>query len=173
MVRQVHNITNSVVQDFTANALLALGASPIMSDSVEEAAELMERFQRAEYQHRHPTKNSSRHVSRRTNGPQIRQTGYARSCRCRSDPGCAETNRRPAAVRTRTIVRGNLAEISVLAGLEWGRKRRRLEPRTRASRRDRWCCCPEYRHRRCRAPEGSIMPRMESGLFRSRTAIRL
>src|ERR1700693_1588784 len=37
----VYNITNSVVQDFTANALLALGASPIMSDSVEEAAELV------------------------------------------------------------------------------------------------------------------------------------
>ena len=37
----VHNITNSVVQDFTANALLALGASPIMSDSVEETEELV------------------------------------------------------------------------------------------------------------------------------------
>src|SRR5208337_1854995 len=42
MVPLVYNITNSVVQDFTANALLALGASPIMSDSVEEAAELVE-----------------------------------------------------------------------------------------------------------------------------------
>ena len=38
MVPLVYNITNSVVQDFTANALLALGASPIMSDAVEEAA---------------------------------------------------------------------------------------------------------------------------------------
>src|SRR6476659_2121436 len=37
----VHNITNSVVQDFTANALLALGASPIMSDSVDETEELV------------------------------------------------------------------------------------------------------------------------------------
>ena len=37
----VHNITNSVVQDFTANALLALGASPIMSDSVYETRELV------------------------------------------------------------------------------------------------------------------------------------
>ena len=42
MVPLVYSITNSVVQDFTANALLALGASPIMSDSVEEAAELVE-----------------------------------------------------------------------------------------------------------------------------------
>src|SRR5271170_929096 len=37
----VYNITNSVVQDFTANALLALGASPIMSDSVDETEELV------------------------------------------------------------------------------------------------------------------------------------
>ena len=37
----VHNITNSVVQDFTANALLALGASPIMSDCIDETAELV------------------------------------------------------------------------------------------------------------------------------------
>src|ERR1700722_20694239 len=37
----VHNITNSVVQDFTANALLALGASPIMSDAIDETAELV------------------------------------------------------------------------------------------------------------------------------------
>src|ERR1700759_5305950 len=37
----VHNITNSVVQDFTANALLALGASPIMSASIEETEELV------------------------------------------------------------------------------------------------------------------------------------
>src|ERR1700731_5274762 len=37
----VHNITNSVAQDFTANALLALGASPIMSDSIDETEELV------------------------------------------------------------------------------------------------------------------------------------
>ena len=49
----VHNITNSVVQDFTANALLALGASPIMSDSVDETEELVAASQRAQHQHRH------------------------------------------------------------------------------------------------------------------------
>ena len=37
----VYNITNSVVEDFTANALLALGASPIMSDSIDETEELV------------------------------------------------------------------------------------------------------------------------------------
>ena len=35
----VLSLTNSVVREFTANALLGLGASPIMSDAFEEIAE--------------------------------------------------------------------------------------------------------------------------------------
>ncbi len=38
----VHNITNYVVMNFTANALLALGASPIMAHAIEEVEELVE-----------------------------------------------------------------------------------------------------------------------------------
>ncbi|WP_405116831.1 hydroxyethylthiazole kinase [Paenibacillus sp. FSL K6-1217] len=34
----VHNITNIVVANFTANGLLALGASPFMADAIEEVA---------------------------------------------------------------------------------------------------------------------------------------
>ena len=37
----VHNITNFVVMNTTANALLALGASPIMSHSVEDLEDLV------------------------------------------------------------------------------------------------------------------------------------
>jgi hydroxyethylthiazole kinase len=37
----VHNITNFVVMNTTANALLALGASPIMAHSPEEVEELV------------------------------------------------------------------------------------------------------------------------------------
>lgn len=36
----VHCITNHVVANFQANGLLALGASPIMADAIEEAAEI-------------------------------------------------------------------------------------------------------------------------------------
>lgn len=36
----VHNITNFVVMNNTANALLALGASPVMAHAVEEVAEM-------------------------------------------------------------------------------------------------------------------------------------
>jgi len=36
----VHNITNYVVMNTTANALLAIGASPVMAHAVEEVAEM-------------------------------------------------------------------------------------------------------------------------------------
>ncbi|MBE3596915.1 MAG: hydroxyethylthiazole kinase [Hydrogenibacillus sp.] len=36
----IHCITNTVVQNFTANGLLSLGASPVMSDAPEEAGEM-------------------------------------------------------------------------------------------------------------------------------------
>lgn len=36
----VHNITNYVAMNFTANALLAAGASPVMAHAVEEVAEM-------------------------------------------------------------------------------------------------------------------------------------
>ncbi|WP_462409809.1 hydroxyethylthiazole kinase [Neobacillus sp. Marseille-QA0830] len=36
----VHNITNTVVTNFTANGLLALGASPVMANAPEEVADM-------------------------------------------------------------------------------------------------------------------------------------
>lgn len=36
----IHNITNAVVMNYTANGLLALGASPIMSNAVQEAGDV-------------------------------------------------------------------------------------------------------------------------------------
>lgn len=36
----IHNITNYVVMDFSANALLALGASPVMAHALEEVEEM-------------------------------------------------------------------------------------------------------------------------------------
>jgi hydroxyethylthiazole kinase len=37
----IHNITNTVVTNFTANGLLALGASPVMADSRKEVADMV------------------------------------------------------------------------------------------------------------------------------------
>ncbi len=40
----IHNITNIVVANFSANGLLALGASPVMADAVEEASDMAQSF---------------------------------------------------------------------------------------------------------------------------------
>jgi hypothetical protein len=37
----VHNITNLVVMNYTANALLAMGASPVMAHAIEEVEEMV------------------------------------------------------------------------------------------------------------------------------------
>ena len=37
----VHNITNYVVMNATANALLAIGASPVMAHAIEEVEEMV------------------------------------------------------------------------------------------------------------------------------------
>ncbi|MCM3785646.1 hydroxyethylthiazole kinase [Neobacillus mesonae] len=38
----VHNMTNTVVTNFTANGLLALGASPVMAYAIEEVADMVQ-----------------------------------------------------------------------------------------------------------------------------------
>ncbi|WP_407271700.1 hydroxyethylthiazole kinase [Radiobacillus sp. PE A8.2] len=38
----VHNITNQVVSNFTANGLYAVGAAPVMANAVEEVAEMVQ-----------------------------------------------------------------------------------------------------------------------------------
>ena len=37
----IHNITNYVVMNFTANALLSMGASPVMAHAEEEVEEMV------------------------------------------------------------------------------------------------------------------------------------
>src|SRR3974377_2564875 len=37
----VHNITNYVVMNYTANALLACGAAPVMAHAIEEVEEMV------------------------------------------------------------------------------------------------------------------------------------
>jgi hydroxyethylthiazole kinase len=119
----VYNITNSVVQDFTANALLALGASPIMSDSVEEAAELVEASDVLNINIGTPNERSIAAMF------EANKTARKLGRPVALDPvAVGATRLRRKLIEdllssgTPTIVRGNLAEISVLAGLEWGGK---------------------------------------------------
>jgi hydroxyethylthiazole kinase len=119
----VFNITNSVVQDFTANALLALGASPIMSEAIEEVPDLIAIAGALNLNMGTPNRNtvpamleavsaavrSAKPIAfdpvavgatsfRQNLGAQILQTGKP------------------------TVVRGNLAEIAALSGSEWAGK---------------------------------------------------
>jgi hydroxyethylthiazole kinase len=119
----VHNITNSVVQDFTANALLALGASPIMSDSIEETEELVAVSSALNINIGTPNPHSIEAMLKAIKT--ARELGKPVAL----DPvavGATKLRRRLIEDLLRsgvpTIVRGNLAEISVLAGLEWGGK---------------------------------------------------
>ncbi|MBV8378674.1 MAG: hydroxyethylthiazole kinase [Verrucomicrobia bacterium] len=119
----IHNMTNSVVQDFTANALLALGASPIMSDSSEETEELVAAANAVNINIGTPTPHSIEamlkaiRIARELGKPvvldpvavgatKLRRTVIEDLLRC----------------GTPTVVRGNLAEISIFAGMEWGGK---------------------------------------------------
>ena len=49
----VQNITNYVVMNNTANALLAVGASPIMAHAHPEMTAMQKNMQCTGYQHRH------------------------------------------------------------------------------------------------------------------------
>lgn len=113
----VHNITNYVVMNTTANALLALGASPIMAHAVEEVEEMV-RLARAlvlnigtlsgpwiEAMFR-----AGREAGRR-GIPIVLDPVGSGATRLRT-----ETCRRLLTELSPTIVRGNASEIASLAG---------------------------------------------------------
>jgi hydroxyethylthiazole kinase len=116
----VHNITNSVVQDFTANALLALGASPIMSDAIDETAELVAISNALNINIGTPNPYSIEAMLK------AMETAKELGKPSALDPvAVGATKLRRTLIEdllrsgTPTIIRGNLAEISVLAGMEW------------------------------------------------------
>lgn len=119
----IYNITNSVVQDFTANALLALGASPIMSDFVDETEELVAASNALNINIGTPNPHSVGAMLKAIRTAQELGKPIA------LDPvAVGATKLRRTLVEdllrsgTPTIVRGNLAEVSVFAGMEWGGK---------------------------------------------------
>ena len=116
----VHNITNSVVQDFTANALLALGASPIMSDAIDETAELVAISNALNINIGTPNPYSIEAMLK------AMETAKELGKPIALDPvAVGATKLRRTLIEdllrsgTPTIIRGNLAEISVLTGMEW------------------------------------------------------
>ncbi len=116
----VFNLTNSVVQEFTANALLALGASPIMSDCVDETEELVAVSNALNINIGTPNSHSIEAMLKAV------KTAQELGKPVTLDPvavGATKLRRKLiedllGAGKT-TIVRGNLAEISALAGMAW------------------------------------------------------
>jgi hydroxyethylthiazole kinase len=119
----IHNITNSVVQDFTANALLALGASPIMSDCAAEIEELVTISSAVNINTGTPTPQSAEAMRKAISIAQKLGKPVA------LDPvAVGATRMRRSLVQEilgcglPSVIRGNLAEIAVFAGLEWAGK---------------------------------------------------
>ncbi|HEY0791114.1 MAG TPA: hydroxyethylthiazole kinase [Chthoniobacterales bacterium] len=116
----VHSLTNTVVQAFTANALLALGASPLMSEVSEEIDELVEMASALNLNIGTPTAPAraamlqAARAARRLGRPFVLDPVAVGATRLRSE-FVAELR----AAATPTVIRGNQAEIATLAGVGW------------------------------------------------------
>jgi hydroxyethylthiazole kinase len=114
----VLSLTNSVVREFTANALLALGASPIMSDAFEEIAELVGISNVLNLNIGTPTPRSAEAMALAAG------VAKAKSIPIALDPVAVGATRlrrelvdRLLRIATPTVIRGNQAEIAAMAGL--------------------------------------------------------
>src|ERR1700751_5127230 len=118
LIPLVLSLTNSVVQEFTANALLALGASPIMSDALEEIVELVGIANALNLNIGTPTPRSAEAMALAA------QTAKSRQIPIVLDPvavGATKLRRgladRLVEIAPSAVIRGNHAEIAALAGL--------------------------------------------------------
>jgi hydroxyethylthiazole kinase len=114
----VLSLTNSVVQEFTANALLALGASPIMSDALEEIAELVGVASALNLNIGTPTPRSAEAMALAARAAKAKQIPIV------LDPVAVGATRlrrgladRLLQIAPSAVIRGNQAEIAALAGL--------------------------------------------------------
>jgi hydroxyethylthiazole kinase len=118
MTPLVLSLTNSVVREFTANALLALGASPIMSDAFEEIGELVGIAGTLNLNIGTPTPRSAEAMALAAAAAKAKGIPIA------LDPvavGATQMRRklvdRLMTIASPTVIRGNHAEIATLAGL--------------------------------------------------------
>jgi hydroxyethylthiazole kinase len=112
----IHNITNFVVMNFTANALLAAGASPVMAHALEEAAEFaamsraivanMGTIDSAFF----PAMHMAARKARKKGVPWVLDPVGVGATEFRREVGRHLVRMKPA------VVRGNASEIMALAG---------------------------------------------------------
>ena len=120
----VHNITNYVVMNSTANALLAVGASPVMAHAVEEVEDMVGHRRGAGHQHRHAERTLDRgHAPAAAAADSKGIPIVLRSGRRRRHPLPHANGPRPAPAATPAIIRGNASEIIAIAGDGAGRPR--------------------------------------------------
>jgi hydroxyethylthiazole kinase len=114
----VLSLTNSVVREFTANALLALGASPIMSDACEEITELVGIANAVNVNIGTPTPRSSEAMALAAKAAKTGPIPIA------LDPVAVGATKmrhdlvdRLLKIASPAVIRGNQAEIAAMAGL--------------------------------------------------------
>ncbi|MFC4322187.1 hydroxyethylthiazole kinase [Litchfieldia salsa] len=119
----VHNITNVVVTNFTANGLLALGASPVMANAIEEVADMAKIAGALVLNIGTLTADSveamivAGKTANQFNKPVIFDPVGAGAT-----PYRTETARRILAEVNVSVLRGNAAEIANVIGEEWSIK---------------------------------------------------
>ena len=135
----VHQITNYVVMNETANATLALGALPVMAHAREEVEEMVAHRGRARAQHRHALAALGRRDAARGPGRErARRAGRARPGRRRRDDAIAPRPRKRILDEVDvTVLRGNAGEVATLVGVAGRGARRRVDRRGRRPRRAR------------------------------------
>ncbi|MGN7476829.1 hydroxyethylthiazole kinase [Solibacillus silvestris] len=119
----VHCITNYVVANFTANGLLAVGASPVMADAIEEAAEMASKANALLLNM--GTLNDRAIQSMKLAG----QSANAHQIPVVLDPVGAgatvfryETAKQLLELLTISIIRCNVGEMAAIAGADWESK---------------------------------------------------
>ena len=117
-----HCITNLVADNFTANVLLAVGASPAMVIAAEEAGGFaaIAHALLVNVGHHHPARRPG-HAARGRGGAGRRAS---RGCSTRWAPAPSPTAPEscPSCSSTTPIVRGNASEILAVAGMAGGGK---------------------------------------------------
>ncbi|MFB4164423.1 hydroxyethylthiazole kinase [Alteribacillus sp. JSM 102045] len=115
----IHNITNVVVTNFTANGILSMGASPVMANAVQEAADMASAADALVLNI--GTLNEGQVESMMLAGKQANEKGIPVVL----DPvGAGATTYRTETARNLleqlniTLLRGNEAEVSAIAGLD-------------------------------------------------------
>ena len=115
----VHNITNIVAANFSANGLLAIGASPIMADSVDEMEELAAVSSAVVLNI--GTLNKQKVEAMLVAGKSANRAGVPVVL----DPvgaGFTQLRRETTAEIRFAAVRGNAGEMAHIAGVEWHAK---------------------------------------------------